>query len=113
MAKIFARKNYDVSKLLLPYSEFRLFLDMESPSIDKDKGLQVVEMAEKMLDEEIPFLPLSLYRDFFITGNRANFESKNFKRRSMCYTLAIAQITSISLSVNLPFFSKASAIARV
>ena len=91
MAKIFARKNYDVSKLLLPYSEFRLFLDMESPSIDKDKGLQVVEMAEKMLDEEIPFLPLSLYRDFFITGNRANFESKNFKRRSMCYTLAIAE----------------------
>ena len=37
---------------------------------------KVVERAEKYLAEPIPELPEDLYKEFFVNGNRSNFQNK-------------------------------------
>ena len=90
--KAFAAKNMQSAKgLLLPYSEFRLFSDIENPEIPHDKGEKIVKMAESLLDREIPLLPASVYREYVTNGNRSNYEDIYFLRRDMAVTFAAAE----------------------
>ena len=93
--RVFSRNNLrersTVRELLLPYDEFELYRDLKEKRINDEKGAHLVSRAEQYLEEPIPFLPLSLYRDFFITGVRSAFEAKHHRRRDMLYYLASAE----------------------
>lgn len=92
MVKIFEERKMRAAGRLLPYDEFRLFYDLSpnTPPV-KEKLEALLHRAEKMLEEPIPMLPLSLFREFFLTGDRAHFESPYNTRRSMVGTLALAE----------------------
>ncbi len=90
--KVFYDHGYGNARgLLLPYSEFKLFSDLGELSVNEDKRSRIMQEAEKLLTEDIPLLPASLYREFFVNGNRANFEQKCFRRRTMAMYLAAAE----------------------
>ncbi len=92
MARIFNSKGISASGLILPYADFTIYSDMADPKLDPEQVAPTVKRAEGHLTKDIPFLPLSLYRDFFITGNRNNFETPYFARRSMAIDLAVAEM---------------------
>ena len=88
----FAERGFNARALVIPYSEFKLMTDMPSDAMINDElGADFVTRAEKVLEEEIPLLPLSLYREYRKTGNRHNFEKYYFARRYMLYTLTMAE----------------------
>ena len=93
--RVFKEKGYNyqwINGKVLPLSEFKLFCDLENPIPDKEKAQKIIDSATEMLSWDIPQLPASLYRDFFVTGNRARFEDKYFTRRDMAVTLAAAEV---------------------
>ena len=53
---------------------------------------KVVERAEKYLAEPIPELPEDLYKEFFVNGNRSNFQNKSAVWSSRYTTLAMAEL---------------------
>ena len=75
MGKIFGDRKIVANGMLVPYEEFKLFSDMESPEIVPEKAAILIEQAEKALEEPIPFIPLSTYREFWKSGNRSAFQS--------------------------------------
>ena len=75
----------------LPYDEFRLASDVGNIILDPEKMKTVMEKAERALTQDIPFLPLSLYREFSVNGNRGNFERLYFTRRDMLIALMYAE----------------------
>ena len=87
----FKEKNLRAEGNVLPLSSFRPFSDMSEPKYNKRKLDRVVSIAERMLDEPVPMLTASLYRDFFLTGNRARFEKHYLRRRYMATHLALAE----------------------
>ena len=90
--KAFAEKKiYSASGLLLPYSEFRLFSDVEHPEIPKEKGERMVKYAEGLLDKDIPMLLASVYREYVTNGNRSNYQDPYFLRRDMAVAFAVAE----------------------
>ena len=90
--RAFASKNIRSAKgLLLPYSEFRLFSDIQAPKIPSDKGENILALAESLLDKDIPLLPASVYREYVTNGNRSNYEDIYFLRRDMAATFAAAE----------------------
>ena len=91
MAKVFAARKINANDITLDFKDFKLFLDMEAPKISEEKIGYAIEMAEKYLYTPIPFLPLSLYREFHLNGNRTRYEDKYFERREMLVYLALAE----------------------
>lgn len=90
--RAFDKKGLRSAKgLLLPYTEFKLFSDLDKTEFNGEKAKKIVGSAEKLLECEIPLLPASLYREFATMGNRANFESKFFLRRDMAVSFAVAE----------------------
>ncbi len=76
---------------ILPYEECKLFSDIEEQKITPELGDYMVKKAEKYLEEPIPFLPLSLYRDKYLTGVRSRFEAKHHRRRDMVFYMTLAE----------------------
>ena len=77
--KAFAQKKiYSAKGLLLPYSEFRLFSDVQHPVVPKEKGERMVKYAEGFLDKEIPMLLASVYREYVTNGNRSHYQDPYF-----------------------------------
>ena len=91
MSRIFAERGMRAEGNVLPFEEFRLFIDEKELKPDEKKLAKVVARAEGMLEEPIPMLPLSLYREFVVNGNRVDYQQPYFRRRSMAYTLAVAE----------------------
>ena len=91
MSRIFKNRGITATGKILPIEEFKFFIDMDSPKLSDEKMQRVVKSAEEYLSEEIPFLPLSLYREFFINGNRTHYQDPCFKRRRMALALAFAE----------------------
>ena len=91
MAKVFEKRKINTKGITLSREKFKLFLDMESPSFCKEKVDYVITRAEQYLDTPIPSLPLSLYREYQLNGNRVNYENRYFERREMLVYLAIAE----------------------
>jgi hypothetical protein len=90
--KAFAEKKiYSAKGLLLPYSDFRLFHDLECPKIPEDKGERMVKYAEGFLDKEIHMLLASVYREYVTNGNRSHYQDPYFLRRDMAVALAVAE----------------------
>lgn len=90
--KAFAEKKiYSAKGLLLHYSDFRLFHDLECPKIPEDKGERMVKYAEGFLDKEIPMLLASVYREYVTNGNRSHYQDPYFLRRDMAVALAVAE----------------------
>ena len=90
--RVFDKKGLRSAKgLLLPYTEFKLFSDLDETEFNGEKAKKIVGSAEKLLECEIPLLPASLYREFATMGNRANFEKKFFLRRDMAVSFAVAE----------------------
>ena len=90
--RVFNEKRLTNAKgLLLPYADFKLFSDVESPEIPEAKGVRIVKKAEELLEKEIPLLPASVYRQYVTIGDRANFESIYFLRRDMAVIFAAAE----------------------
>ena len=89
--KPFSERKIKAGGKLLPYEEFKLFRDMESPTPDPTKAAKVIENAEGALTETVPFLPASFYREFTTTGNRSHYENPFFKRRDMALWLALGE----------------------
>lgn len=90
--KAFAEKRiYNAIGKLLPYSDFRLFRDIDKPTIPSEKGDIILKRAEELLEKDIPLLPASLYREYVTTGNRSNYEDKYFLRRDMAVFFAVAE----------------------
>ena len=90
--RVFKEKGFDARENLLRHSEFKLFRDMpENAAITPESGAHFLREAEKMLGEEIPLLPLSLYREFKLTGVRSRFERLHHKRRDMLFYMTLAE----------------------
>jgi hypothetical protein len=92
MARIFAERGVKAEGKVLPLDKFEHYIDLEEKSFTPEKGRYVIEEAEKYLEEDIPTLPLSLYREFTLNGNRTNYEGRCFKRRNAAMNLAIAEL---------------------
>ena len=90
--KVFAEKKiYSAKGLLLPYSDFRLFSDVEKPEIPKDKAEEILKYAEGLLDKDIPMLLASVYREYVTNGNRSHYQDPYFLRRDMAVAFAVAE----------------------
>ena len=76
---------------VLPYEKFKLFRDIEKIEYDEAMMAAIVKKAETYLEEPIPFLSLSLYRDKYLTGVRSRFENKHHHRRNMLFYMALAE----------------------
>ena len=92
MPKIFEERKVKAKGNLLPYEEFVLYRDLpRDRTPDPEKLAKIIKRAESYLTEEIPMLPLSLYREFFTNGNRTDYENPRAKRRDMLGALTIAE----------------------
>ncbi|MBQ8642456.1 MAG: heparinase II/III family protein [Clostridia bacterium] len=90
MEPIFAKYIPDTASLLLPPEEVRLYSDL--PRTDFSAP-DTIPPAEALLGEPVPALPASLYRQYYETGNRSNYEGPYFARRRNMLTLAAAEKT--------------------
>ena len=66
MKRIYEENGICAKGNILPLSLFRPFLDLDEITPDEKYLDELVKIAEGMLDEEIPLLPLSLYRTIII-----------------------------------------------
>jgi len=96
MEPIFASYYGKVSELLLPTDRFRLFIDHPAEfgrqSILPDYARRMIEAAEKQLEGEYRTLPISIYRQFSVDGNRSNYEGIYFQRRSIIAALMMGEL---------------------
>ena len=69
-----------------------LFLkDYELPSLDDiDSDIQIEE-AERYLDYEVPYIPMSLYMEFRKNGNRSHYENPYFEKRKALSALVLGE----------------------
>lgn len=90
--RIFEEKNFNIFGKVLPYSEFKPFINLEGGFVINDEQKpRLINEAEKMLDREIPQLYAHEYMMFRRDGNRSIFESRYFPRRTMLLTLALGE----------------------
>ena len=94
--RVFSSRGYlkgglvDVNNVV-PYDKFVMCRDVQDKKIDPVFGAHMVSEAEKMLDEEIPMLTLSLFREKSKTGIRSHFEKFHHGRRTMAFYLTFAE----------------------
>lgn len=92
MAKLFLENGQFDRLRILPHDEFTPFRDIgwDKNTIHSDYAVQ---MAEKILEKDVPSLPATLYMQYYRMGNRSNYEAPYFARRDNVFTLAIAELT--------------------
>ena len=83
-------KNYVVSPDKYLYFA-RESLPEEPLKVNEATRADYIRKAEEYLETTIPILPLSLYREFVVNGNRSRFDDAFFKRRSMLFVLSMAE----------------------
>lgn len=89
--KIFNKKEYDI----LPLKDFKLFSDFETysfPTPESETGKALIKLADEALEKEIPQLYASVYRRYFIDGNRTEFQEGYSKRRLMLKALIYGEL---------------------
>ncbi len=92
MHRPFSDSRADATGKVLPYDEFRPFLDLgpEAPH-DRSRWRDAVIRAETLLGKQVPYLSASMYRDFRVDGNRSRFEGAYFSRRRNLMDLVCAE----------------------
>ncbi len=88
--KLFTDKTYSV----LPLSEFKLFADIKTgfPGAESALGKAIIANAEDALQSEIPQLYASAYRRFVEDGDRQEYETAYFGRRTQLKKLLLGEI---------------------
>ena len=81
----------NASGKVLSYDNFRLMSDLNELKFNPEKMKKVVATAERLVEKDIPMLTASLYREFAVNGNRANYEGLYFTRRDMAVYFAAAE----------------------
>ena len=90
--RVFKNNGITAKGNLLPLSEFRLFREFKELKLDPQKAEFIVKKAEKYLAKEIVHLPLSLFRDKFVTGSRSRFEDLYRDRRYSLLYMTLAEV---------------------
>ncbi len=90
--RAFKKNGFTAAGNVLPLSEMKLFIDYKNPTVDKTRGDYVVSKAEEYLEKDIPMIPLSLYRDKFLTGVRSRYENVYNVRRDCAYYCTLAEV---------------------
>lgn len=91
MRRLYEESGVSAKGNILPLALFRPFLDFDKLEADEKYLDDLVKTAEDMLCEEIPLLPLSLYRTYFKNGDRAEFDTKYLRRRYMLAVMTYAE----------------------
>lgn len=89
--RVFRDSGTEARGRILPLEQFCLCSDLPEHRIQDEIGTYFVQCAEEMLEETIPLLPLSLYRDFARTGVRSRFEKPHHRRRMMLMYMTMAE----------------------
>ncbi len=90
--RLFAERDFQVNGRVLPYDQFRLFIDRpEGFHINEEHYAKLIANGEAWLEKEIPSLYASEYMMFKRNGNRSVYEGKYFPRRSALLDLATAE----------------------
>ena len=87
----FGEGKFDIRGRVLPYGEYRPFSFLPELRMNDEVAPHIIERAEAALNEPIPMLPLSLYRDFELTGMRSNFETPWRVRRNQLAHCTLAE----------------------
>ena len=91
--RIFYRNKFNSIKgLLLPHEEFKFHRNFDLKEIPPERAKVILERAEKYLAEDLVVIPLSLFRDKYLTGSRSNYEGVHHHRRDMIYYLLLAEL---------------------
>lgn len=90
--RVFRKNGITAKGNILPLSDFRLFKEQGGLKIDAEKAASIMSRAEEYLKEELTVIPLSLFRDKFLTGNRSRFEGFYRQRRFMLLYLTLAEV---------------------
>lgn len=90
--KIFAEKNYNVSKCVIPYEDFKIFSDREEGfSLNPEHREAAISAAEALLDKEFPVLTATEFIRYRRTGNRAGYQDLFNPRRWALMQLTLAE----------------------
>ncbi len=89
--RIFEERSITSEGKVLQKSEFKPFSDIENLVAVPEKIELIIKKAEEYLETEVPFLSLSSYRDFKLTGNRSSYKPTYYVRRDMLYYLTLAE----------------------
>lgn len=73
------------------FNIFPRYGQKEWETIDPQLKNSFIACADRILEQEIPALPATLYIDFQRTGNRSRFETRNQQRMDSVYVLALAE----------------------
>ena len=90
--RIFEEKNFNLNGRVLPYEEFKLFIDKpQGFKINEEHYPKIIAKAESWLTKEVPICYASEYMMFKRDGNRSIYEGKFFPRRDALLSLATAE----------------------
>ena len=90
--RLFAEKQYKIAGHVVPFEDFRLFVDLpDGEKINPEHTQPAIARGAKWLTVDIPLLNASEYMMFAENGNRSVYEKKFFDRRSMMLDLALAE----------------------
>lgn len=92
MPNILNPNNINASGNILPRDGIRLYGYSKLLGLDPDKASAAVARAQEYLDNDIPFLPLSLYRCAEKGESTDAFKDAYSKRRQMLSALTVAQL---------------------
>ena len=90
--KVFAKNGIGGRGRVLPKDQFVMYSDLRERTFASEKAASIMERAEQFLEEPLTVIPLSLFRDKFISGSRSNYEKVHHRRRDMLYYMTLAEI---------------------
>ena len=91
MARLFAQAKIAARGNLLPPESIDLYGELLKNELTEERRAMLISRAESALTKDIPFLSASLYRRFYVDGNRAEYETACFTRRGMLMDLAFGE----------------------
>ena len=95
MQRIFSDRKIKAKDYAVTPAEYLYFAKESAPcdplKVNNATRTDYINKAEEYLNTDIPILPLSLYREFIVNGNRSRFDDAFFKRRSMLFVLSMAE----------------------
>ena len=90
--RIFEERKFNVDKKVLPYKDFKLFIDQEQGfTINEEQKARLIKAAEDTLAKDIPQLYAHEFMMFRRDGNRDIYENRYFPRRGMLMSLALGE----------------------
>ncbi len=90
--RVFEERNFNITKRVLPYDEFKLFIDRPNGfTIDPEHYPAIIKRAENIFDTEYPVVLATDFMMFRRDGNRTVHSSKYSPRRKDILIFALAE----------------------